>query len=163
MFFDRYEIHIQAFVNLINAIGIIFDPHLHKIWYNIEIQPRLCWVGPFRICLAQKTSASGPNMLTVKRWYLLVLLRPTGPVKSLRMRVPCLFPQQLMEVLSRPGAPVCVAVIRYGLALSREKRTVCVYCPSWYVNPWIHLWIHGFTFYPGMFPALLAPQALMVA
>ena len=31
MFFDRYEIHIQAFVDFSNGNFIISDPHLHKI------------------------------------------------------------------------------------------------------------------------------------
>ena len=30
MFFDRYEIHTQAFLYLINGNLIIFNPHLHK-------------------------------------------------------------------------------------------------------------------------------------
>ena len=31
MFFDRYEINIQAFVDFINGEFVISDPHLHKI------------------------------------------------------------------------------------------------------------------------------------
>ena len=38
MFFDRYEIHIQAFVHFINGKVIIFNPHFHKsILRNIYI------------------------------------------------------------------------------------------------------------------------------
>ena len=38
MFFDRYEIHVQAFVHFINGKWIISDPHLHKIIFEICIQ-----------------------------------------------------------------------------------------------------------------------------
>ena len=37
MFFDRYEIHIQAFVHLINGKLIISNPHLHKNVFGICI------------------------------------------------------------------------------------------------------------------------------
>ena len=36
--FDRYEIHIQAFVHFINGKVIISNPHLHKIIFKICIQ-----------------------------------------------------------------------------------------------------------------------------
>ena len=35
MFFDRYEIHIQAFANVFYGQFIIFNPHLHKIIFEI--------------------------------------------------------------------------------------------------------------------------------
>ena len=38
MFFDRYEIHIQAFVHFNNGELIIFNPHLHKNIFQIYIQ-----------------------------------------------------------------------------------------------------------------------------
>ena len=38
MFFDRYEIHIQAFVHFINGRLVMFNPHLHKIIFEICIQ-----------------------------------------------------------------------------------------------------------------------------
>ena len=38
MFFDRYEIHIQAFVHSINENELFFDPHLHKTISRICIQ-----------------------------------------------------------------------------------------------------------------------------
>ena len=34
MFFDRYETHIQAFVDFINGKLIIFSPHLHKTYFQ---------------------------------------------------------------------------------------------------------------------------------
>ena len=36
MCFDRYEIHIQAFLDFINGKFIIFYPHLHKITLKIR-------------------------------------------------------------------------------------------------------------------------------
>ena len=38
MFFDRYEIHIQAFLYFINGKLIIFNPHLQKNIFKIYIQ-----------------------------------------------------------------------------------------------------------------------------
>ena len=36
--FDKYEIHIQAFLDFINGKSIISDPHLHKHIYKIYTQ-----------------------------------------------------------------------------------------------------------------------------
>ena len=38
MFFDRYEIHIQAFANVFYRGFIIPDPHLHKTIFKICTQ-----------------------------------------------------------------------------------------------------------------------------
>ncbi len=38
MFADRYEIHIQAFVEFINGNLSFPDPHLHKTIFKICIQ-----------------------------------------------------------------------------------------------------------------------------
>ena len=56
MLFDRYEIHIQAFVDFINGKLIIFNPHLHKTILrniyskniNTHIFQNLMW-----ICLSE--------------------------------------------------------------------------------------------------------------
>ena len=34
MFFDRYEIHIQAFVDFTNGKLIIFNPDLHNMFFK---------------------------------------------------------------------------------------------------------------------------------
>ena len=38
MFFDRYEMHIQAFVDFMNGKLIIFNPHLRKLILRICTQ-----------------------------------------------------------------------------------------------------------------------------